>query len=95
MVGRLAAVAEQVEGLQSSLQHKADKSGLQEAKQQVKEARQQGQHTSQALADLSSSVRQQGQEQATGLQRLEALIATASHGETVSEQKLPHVLLLD
>ncbi len=83
LVGRLAAVSEQVEGLQSGLQQKADRSSLQEAKQQVREVRQQGESSSQSLADLHSSVRQQGQEQeqATGLHRLEALIATVSQGE--------------
>ncbi len=80
-MGRLAAVSEQVEGLQSGLQQKADRSSLQEAKQQVREVRQQGESSSQSLADLHSSVRQQGQEQATGLHRLEALIATVSQGE--------------
>ena len=78
----MATVTEQVEGFQSSLQHKADKSGLQETKQQVQEVQQQGQNTSQALTELHSSVRQQGQDQATALQRLEALMATASHGTT-------------
>ncbi len=81
LVGRLAAVSEQVEGLQSSLQQKADRSSVQEAKQQVREVRQQGESSSQSLADLHISVRQQGQEQATGLHRLEALIATVSQGE--------------
>ena len=81
LVGRLAAVSEQIEGLQSSLQQKADRSSLQEAKQEVREVRQQGESSSQSLADLHSSVRQQGQEQATGLHRLEALIATVSQGE--------------
>ena len=81
LVGRLAAVSEQVEGLQSSLQQKADRSSLQDAKQQVREVRQQAEGSSHSLADLHSTVRQQGQEQATGLHRLEALIATVSQGE--------------
>lgn len=84
LVGRLAAVAEQVEGLQSSMQHKAEGAGLQEVRQQVREVRQQGQGTSQSLADLHSSVHQQGQDQATGLHRLEALLATASQGKTAA-----------
>ncbi len=81
LVGRLAAVSEQVEGLQSGLQQKADRSSLQEAKQQVREVRQQAESSSQSLADLHSSVRQQGQEHTTGLHRLEALTATVSQGE--------------
>lgn len=84
LVGRLAAVAEQVEGLQSSMQHKAEGAGLQEVRQQVREVRQQGQGTAQSLADLHSSVHQQGQDQATGLHRLEALLATASQGKTAA-----------
>ncbi|DBA74957.1 hypothetical protein WJX77_011846 [Trebouxia sp. C0004] len=86
LVGRLAAVSEQVEGLQSSLQQKADKSSLQEVKQQVREVRQQGDSTSQSLADLHSSVRQQGQEHTTGLHRLEALIATVSQERATTSE---------
>ena len=82
LVGRLAAVAEQVEGLQCSMQHKADRAGLQEVRQQVQQVHHQEQGTSQSLADLHSSVHQQGQDQATGLHRLEALLASASQGET-------------
>ena len=76
----MAAVAEQVEGLQSSLRHKVDKAALQQAKHEVQEARQQGQATAQALADLQQGVRQQGQGHATALHRLEALIATCAQG---------------
>ena len=79
-MGRVAAVAEQVEGLQSSLHHKLDKAALQQAKHEVQEARQQGQATAQTLADLQHSVRQQGQGHATSLHRLEALIATCAQG---------------
>lgn len=69
-----------MEGLHS-LQHKADKEGLQEAKQQLHTMRQQGQQCSQALADLKGTVRQQGQEQATALNRLDALVTTCAHGK--------------
>ena len=79
-MGRVAAVAEQVEGLQSSLRHKLDKAALQQAKHEVQEARQQGQATAQALADLQNSLHQQGQGHTTSLHRLEALIATCAQG---------------
>ena len=76
----MAAVAEKVEGLQSSLHHKLDKAALQGAKHEVQEARQQGQATAQALTDLQHSLRQQGQGHAASLHRLEALIATCAQG---------------
>lgn len=80
LVGRLAAVTEQVEELQASLQQKVDTAVVEGAKHQLKEARQQGHHTQQALTNLQSSLHQQGQDQATALQRLEALIATSAQG---------------
>ena len=72
---------EQVEVLQTTLQGKADQAALQETKQQVQEGRQQGQATSNALAQLEGSLRQQGQEQAAAVKRLEALLTKSSQGE--------------
>lgn len=81
----MAATAERVEGVQAQLQHKADQDSLQEARQQLSNSvHQQSQQSTQALADLKGHFRQQGQDQATALNRLEALITTCAHGENSS-----------
>lgn len=79
-MGRLEAVTEQMGSLHSTLHHKADKSALQEAKHQLQEVKQEGNANAEALTDLQQGVRLQGQGHATGLQRLEALIATCAQG---------------
>lgn len=84
LVAQLTSVTEKVEGLHTRLQHKAEKEGLSEAKQQLNSVRQQGQQCSQALAELKGSVKQQGQEQATALNRLEVLVTTCAHGKLLS-----------
>ena len=93
LVAQVTAVSEKVDSMNSRLQHKADKDGLQEAKQQLNSVRQQGQQCSQALADLKGTFRQQGQEQATALNRLEALITTCAHGRASKQHLIKYILL--
>lgn len=88
LVAQLTAVSEKVDSMHSRLQHKVDKDGLQEAKQQLNSVRQQGQLCSQLLADLKGTSRQQGQEQATALNRLEALITTCAHGRAKKQHSI-------
>ena len=89
LVGRVAAVAEQVEGLQASLHHKLDKAALQHAKHELQEARQQGQATAHSLTDLQHSVCQQAHSHATSLHRLQALIATCAQGMDATPSPFP------
>ena len=67
--------------MSAKLEHKADQDSLQEARQQLSSVHKHSQQCAQGLADLKGSLRQQGQDQATALNRLEALITTCAHGE--------------